>query len=55
MNLFRDWVSIHIRAPEEGGEREMSAPEAEEKPTFDSVKSGRDTEAKFKYVTYSCL
>jgi len=26
----------------------MSAPEDEEKPTFDSVKSGRDTEAKFK-------
>ena len=32
----------------------MSAPEDEEKPTFDSVKSGRDTEAKFKYVSYSC-
>ena len=33
----------------------MSAPEDEEKPTFDSVKSGRDTEAKFKYVSYSCV
>ena len=46
------FIFIHKEEEEEGV---MSAPEDEEKPTFDSVKSGRDTEAKFKYVSYSCV
>ena len=50
--LARLCLFIFIHKEEEGV---MSAPEDEEKPTFDSVKSGRDTEAKFKYVSYSCV
>ena len=53
VHWFRYWPDCLFIFKEEEGV--MSAPEDEEKPTFDSVKSGRDTEAKFKYVSYSCV